>query len=279
MNKKEFDAIIKKNLIADGLDEFGYEINGKIYENYYSKAVFERFKKENNLPDYAGNEVEERSGKPPKMASVASSSRFCYLALRNGAEALGGSGAVEFEHECRIKGIKGTAPQLDAYVADGNMFIEAKCHEIFDSHRAVFAMQYWELLFGENNDFGFPPLQSPASDRFEIQPEVFGIHKRNPMFDIKQLICHLLGIKSNKKKDESAKLVYLFFKPEVEDCNVREEINEVFKMLSREIDAIFNSMPVRSFCMRNNITLSAVEECAWEMCDLSDANIEVLATI
>lgn len=55
------------------------------------------------------------------MASVASSSRFCFLALKDGANAFGGTGEVVFEHECKINGISGIAPQLDAYIPNENM--------------------------------------------------------------------------------------------------------------------------------------------------------------
>lgn len=83
------------------------------------------------------------------MASVASSSRFCYLALKDGAEAIGGTGDVVFEKECKIKGVGGTAPQLDAYVASENIFVEAKCHEMFDEKTTVMRESYQEYIIGK----------------------------------------------------------------------------------------------------------------------------------
>ena len=140
MNKNEFDQIIKENLeVTKGEKAFGYMVfeNPKVYNVYYSKREFEVFKEEMKslYPDAyqaffdgKGSELKEHIGRygfmPPKMASVASSSRFCYLALRNGAKALGGTGSVIFEHECRIAdlGIYCNAPQLDAYIKNENIF-------------------------------------------------------------------------------------------------------------------------------------------------------------
>jgi hypothetical protein len=44
MNKKQFDDLIKRNIVkVKGEEVFGYEINGKLYENYYNVKAFEKF--------------------------------------------------------------------------------------------------------------------------------------------------------------------------------------------------------------------------------------------
>ena len=153
MKKTEFDNIIKENL----------NLNEKLFravphDCYYSEQEFEKFINEMKT-DYStafisygegkGGELDasERNGKkkPPKMASVASSSRFAYISLRNGAQAIGG-GIVNFEHPCRIDGVPGIPPQMDAYSENGNIFIEVKCHEIFDKHKVVMKEKYQEKI-------------------------------------------------------------------------------------------------------------------------------------
>lgn len=287
MKKQEFDSFIRKNLAAEGRIGFGYELS-KIYENYESRSAFSLFLDEMraSYPEAflaydsgKGSELREQSGRygrtPPKMACVASSSRFCYLALRDGAASLGG-GKVIFEHECRIDGIDGIAPQLDAFVPNGGIYVEAKCHEIFDAHRAVLKRKYWENIYGANNAFGFPVCETPMCETFEIPLSAFGIHKRYTMFDIKQFLCHLMGIASRPDSKKSARLIYLFFKPKMDCPQERAEIEAVFEELHREIGCIFRSDPIRSFTKANKIHLEAVAEYAKTMRPLRKNNMIVL---
>lgn len=290
MTKDRFDSLIKKNLAAVMEDNsFGYTLSKK-YENYFSQEAFAAFIDEMKSERYhrsfcsydagKGSELKEQTGRygktPPKMASVASSSRFCYLALRDGADGLGGSGVVEFEHECRIKGIAGTAPQLDAFIPNENIYVEVKCHEIFDAHHIVMKVKYWEQLFGLNNAFDLPNIPKVQDETFEIGLETFNVSKPSTMFDIKQFLCHLMGIASKKEADKPAKLVYLFFKPRLDSADEQREIDEVFCELQNEIMTIFNSPPIRNFTVKNNIQLTAVAEYAKIMERLSSQNMITL---
>lgn len=289
MNKKRFDELLKENVInSSGTDFFGYDINGRSYPIYYNNCGFDNFV--NQMKDCypscyekysqgAGNELISKKGRygfvPPKMASVASSSRFCYLALRNSGEALGGKGKVDFEHECRISGINdGTAPQMDAYFSN-NIFVEVKCHEIFDSHRIMLKAKYFDYVFGEENDFGFEPELKQSESPFEIPLSKFNIEKNTAMLDIKQLICHLLGVKSHKNPNETATLVYLFFKPKAASAETAKEIDGVFEDLKNEIEIVFGgkNSPIRKFAEKNNIQLKAVAEYAEVMSPLSMENM------
>lgn len=211
------------------------------------------------------------------MASVASSSRFCYLALRDGANSLGSNGTVKFEYECKINGLQGIAPQLDAFIPADNIYVEAKCHEIFDSHRIRMKEKYWNLMFGENNDWGIDIINKPEREYFDISLSVFGIEKKRSMFDIKQLLCHLLGIASQKESSESATLVYLFFKPKMKKETDQNAIDEVFENLQAEILEIFNSSPIQNFIKKHNISLQAVAEYSSIMASLNENNIIILA--
>lgn len=244
MNKQQFDAIIKRNLEAKlGGGAFGYIASegGEVYGNYYSNREFDFFLEEMKSPRYNsifsaynGSKRELREhrerGKllPPKMASAASSSRFCYLALRDGGSALGGTGAVKFEYGCPICGIKGTAPQADACMEAEGIYIEAKCHEIFDAHKLELSKQYWGLLYGPGNDFGLPEREGPAGKTFELSLRDFGIEGKSTMFDLKQFLCHLLGVKCQKKREPT--LCYLFFRPMATDTEEETQLAEVFPL-------------------------------------------------
>lgn len=287
LNKDKFDAIIKSNLTdfmpRVSIDNFGYKIEGRNYENYYTSACFEAFKADmkDGYPqhfvkydDGKGGELVEKKGRyglmPPKMASVASSSRFCYLALKD-------INGVEFEKDCRIFDDNEIAPQLDAYIPQEycNIFLEVKCHEIFDNHKIKMKNKYLTHL-KENNIF--PEIVSKVTkgeDEFTAPLSLFGIDKESSRFDVKQFICHLLGV-AKKTGDKPAKLVYLFFIPVVDDEETAGEIKEVFDQLQSEVKAIFTSEPIVKFCKAKNISLSAIAEKSRTMETLSAENMVVL---
>ena len=287
MNKSEFDTLIKENLVAQfGPDFFGYHIpsTDRTYGNYYCEDAFFAFREEmkSSYPHIhhfynrgKGSELKELPSRygilPPKMASVASSSRFCYLTLRDGAAALGTNNPVIFEHGCPITGVPGNAPQLDACIPADSIYVEAKCHEIFDSHRVVMKNKYHNPIYGTDNAFGFEPRVSTGTATFEIPLSDFGIQKSASMFDIKQLLCHLMGIAS--QSEQPATLVYLFFIPKATDSVKQKAVDDVFTALREEIRCIFNSAPIRHFCTANQITLRAVAENASIMEPLSHENL------
>ena len=237
------------------------------------------FKFYNRYKHGKGSELEPQGSFPPKMASVASSSRFCYLALRDGIQGIVTRDNVNVEHPCRINGIKGTAPQLDAYASDINTYFEVKCHEIFDSHTVKMSSSYWNLIYGENNDFGFLADRVSNIDCFDIPLSEFGIESDKSMFDIKQLLCHLLGISFQNDVSENKRLVYLFFKPKTKSAEDMSAINEVFELLQTEIDKIFNSRPIKNFTSKHKISLMAVAEFAEVMEPITNANTVILAQV
>lgn len=284
LTKDKFDAIIKSNLVnfkSDvSADSFGYIIEERKYENYYTsdcfKSFVERMENEHYEMYYGGKggELVEKKGRyglmPPKMASVASSSRFCYFALKD-------INGVEFEKDCRIFDDSEIAPQLDAYIPQEycDIFVEVKCHEIFDSHKIKMKNKY--MTYFKENDI-FPEIVSNATEggeEFTAPLSLFGIDKGSSCFDVKQFICHLLGIAKNRG-DKPAKLVYLFFIPIVDDEETADEIHEVFAQLQSEIKAIFTSEPIVNFCKANDISLSAIAEKSRTMQALSAENMVVL---
>ena len=289
ISKNEFDCFIKKNLVdVIGNDCFGYEIEDKSYDVYYNKEAYNKFISDMKTSKYnkfynqynhgKGSELKEKRNMPPKMASVASSSRFCYLALRDGYKQFNNSEDIIFEHSCRIKGVNATA-NLDAYIPKANIYFEVKCHEIFSQHSIYLKKSYWNLLYGQENDFGFSYAKCPDIDEFKIELCNFGIAKTKIKFDIKQFLCHLWGITSQKDKDVPAKLVYLFFKPKMDLEFERIQVEKVFEELQAEIKNIFSSKPIQIFISNNNIELSAIAEYAKVMEPLSKDNTIILTKL
>lgn len=292
--KETFDNIIKKNLLLSGISEnaFVYSITQEggctnKYPIYYNGLAFDTFVEEMRIcysqhyikyngnanatqnKGGAGGELIEKPGRygltPPKMASVASSSRFCYIALRNGTDALVknkfiSGNNVEFEKECRIFGT-GTAPQLDAFISDEecNIYIEAKCHEIFDTHKVILKNKYWEYF--EKDAILCELLKGieKGDETFTLSLSLFGLKDASSRFDIKQLVCHLLGIKE-QNKGKKAKLVYMFFEPVAESDEDLVSVSNVFNELETEIKLIFESDIIKRFCNANSIDLSAIKE-------------------
>lgn len=271
MRKEEFDEIIKNQIIEKyGESYFHWNTD---YDKYYSKNDFDVFTEEMRLgfpcayQEYGAGKGGELNPKtvnrhvyPPKMASVASSSRFCYLALRYGAEPLNLKGLPQFEFACPIKGIdQGNPPQLDAYFPASNTYFEVKCHEIFDCHKIELKKKYWNWIYGEGNDFGFEvQTENDDFETFMIPLSAFRIEKNSSMFDIKQLLCHLMGISSDQNKSRT--LIYLFFMPMCSDEKDTLDVNAIFKELSAEINLIFHSKPIVTFCQIHQIKLTAIAE-------------------
>lgn len=279
MRKNNFDAIIKKNLMKIIGDKFGYiTADGVKHDDYYKKEVFETFCDEmkyghwKRFAEGAGSElkVHKHMGKevPPKMASVASSSRFCYLALHNGW--INGNRNVTFEEKCKIYDISYAYANLDAYFPDDNRYFEVKCHEIFDSHPVVLRNAYISKFLGKDKVFEIDEKFCKKGDgEFEIALSLFGIEGDRTMLDIKQLLCHLMGLATRKEK---AVLTYLFFKPEIND----KEVDGMFEKLIDEIGKVFNSNVVTTFCKKNGITLEAYIQCGKIMTDVNEKNTKMV---
>lgn len=285
MTKGKFDKIIRENIENDAREngkevQLGYIINGKPYDDYYTKTAFDDFLNDmeqnykplyNRIIECSGSETIEKDNNPPKMASVASSSRFCNLALRDGFKELG-IDKVIVEEKCPIADMRGNVnANLDAYCQENNTYIEVKCHEIFDTHTDKMSGQYRKHLKSEFH------IDVDIEDESEVALDFkdFGVEKEKPRFDIKQLLCHLLGIKNVKGK-EPATLMYLFFKPIAEKEQDNDLIDEVFAELEAEMERIFNSKPIKTFAEENNIKLMAVIENEKVMKSLNGAKKKII---
>lgn len=204
----------------------------------------------------AGSELKEhitKQGKnvPPSMLSVASSSRFCYLSLKdcnfNAFNIERTNFVRRFEEKLPIFD-KGIPPHMDAYYeAEKEVcFFECKCHEQFDRHYIRLAESYFnkglivDLIF---KDYPYQVIEKTnrkgiISKYRQYPSSIFGV-SNNPRFDIKQLITHIMGINERMKdnKDKKARLIYFYFMPN--ETLVNKNIKEVYELLIEEAQIIF----------------------------------------
>ncbi len=196
MNKmQQFDLALKEQEIGS-VDAEGYTKSHLAYQN---KAEWLNFV-EVMMRDYPsayksysecdGKELEENDGKPPKMASFASSSRMIYLAARD---------ADGFCFERKLPTTVGGTANMDGFAEqeDQYIFVEAKCREPY-THKSgqIIGIKYQPYYEALNERFG---------DRFYISMDdknrdngmdvVFSVDgKPVEYFDIKQMLSHILGI-------------------------------------------------------------------------------------
>ncbi len=258
MKKKDlFDRIIKDAIGNPSM--FGYCLlpnNDKKYHKYdmyYSNSEFNKLCKvmKEEYPSiyasYSRGKGSELIGTPPKMASVASSSRFCYLSLRNASirdfEVTESQiKPFEFEKDLKVYDISGTNPQMDAFIETDNSyyFFEFKCHEIFDEKAKKLSIQY---------DINYLNKWGIFRDSNNIPTDKFGIEEIR-LFDLKQFITHLIGIINYSDKEKRKVFSYVYFKP-------KKAGKELFDYddLASEIKAVFKSEVVQRICKDNSIEL------------------------
>ena len=235
--------------------ESGYKIGNKPpYWNYLSNGAWEKFKDSmkkvhrRQFEDADGGELKEKKGRwgicPPKMASFGSSSRFLYNISKD---------IVGFQFEKLLPTRVGGTANLDGYIMRGDVdvFVEAKCREIYSSHikvevSKVYQEVYDKLAAEKDLLFSYEEICSKDKEHFDCTFKVNGeviVH-----FDIKQLICHFLAISANilenEKANKNVKFVYLIFNPKYTDaaCFENEKVSSykgrIFKIYDETIEEI-----------------------------------------
>ena len=239
---------------------YGYEIAGNKYWNYLSNKSWEEFLKSMSslhraqYNDADGGELKVKQGRwgiyPPKMASFGSSSRFLYNISKN----------IEcFQFEKLLPTRVGGSANLDGYITrgDGDVFVEAKCREIYSSHKTIKVSNVYEEIYKELQElypeFSFKnngrPIKNGKEDNEHFNCTFKFKGKEIIHFDIKQLICHFLAISANILENENAnkniKFIYLIFNPEevieqVEKESYKNQINEIYSDTKKEITDYFD---------------------------------------
>ena len=261
--KEEFDLQIKHEMNLDN-SNCGYRINGKVYKNYFSNECWKNMldeMKENYPTIYRcfsnGFELNEHTVKrctyPPKMASVVSSSRLLYMLCKNGNMKplkIYAKATNDFVFEKSLPIISGNKTiahsHLDGFYCENNyaIFIEAKCHEIFDYHVLRLSKSYEELIKSEFGD-----CFQIIDNKIVFKKEDFKVNTDDKLlFDIKQFICHLLAI--SKTKCENKKLIYVYFKPE------SYEYDSIYNQLKTQFKNILQTEFIKKFTDKHKIEVN-----------------------
>lgn len=239
---------------------YGYEIAGKKYWNYLSNKSWEEFLKSMSslhraqYSDADGGELKVKQGRwgiyPPKMASFGSSSRFLYNISKN----------IEcFQFEKLLPTRVGHSANLDGYIMrdDVDIFVEAKCREIYSSHKTIEVSNVYEGIYKELQElypeFSFKnngrPIKNGKEDNEHFNCTFKFNGKEIIHFDIKQLICHFLAISANILENENAnkniKFIYLIFNPnevieQVEKESYKKQIIDIYGDTKKEITDYFD---------------------------------------
>lgn len=182
----------------------------------------------------------DRGGKY-KICSVASSARLCFMYFQANPD-------ITFEEELKT-GLGGFPPTLDAYDVKKNVYYECKCHEFFknyDVKEKKLKPTYRDLI---KEHFGFKEIIE-ENERLEIKLTDLEINDPRTIyqlkFDLKQMLCHLLGIVKNHAQGE-ATLQYIFFTPSESLRDTNQEIEGVYEELKEDIEMIWNSTFVKNF--------------------------------
>ena len=213
---KELDLAIKVAEIKTTVG--GYTVGEKKYDTYMTNAEWEAFK--NNMLPYAlveygvsgGGELDEKNGRPPKMACYGSSSRMIYMLSRH---------KYGFQYEKKLPTTVGGTANLDGFYEDcyRYVFVEAKCHEPYSTKSNSVSKRYAELYDFINSQMAgnLEMSMTPSKCGRYLDVEYFSNGERIEHFDIKQMICHLLGVATAVLKGELEQkqmdFIYLLYDP------------------------------------------------------------------
>ena len=243
---------------ADEMKDGGYVMNGKnvTYCNYMTNDDWKEFCNTMN-PSHkkqygngSGGEMKEGQY-PPKMASFGSSSRLVYKWSRD----------IEgFSFEEKLDTRVGGTANLDGFLRKDSeyIYVEAKMREIYgDSHVneeiSEAYLPVYDKIQEECEAFSYTQADCDKKGYKKITFKINGVPIIH--FDLKQVICHFLGITYDLAKHAikrpNVKFVYLLYNPQgIEDkldekykVKVLNRYTEVQKFIKTNIDqGVFNSI-------------------------------------
>ena len=223
----------------------GFEIGNTKYLNYMCNKVWNEYLKNMNLKHKrqygmgAGGEL--KAGQyPPKMASYGSSSRLIYELSKE----------IEgFIFEERLDTRVGGIANLDGLLRKGNkyIYVEAKRREIYyPSHesqeiKTVYVPVY-EKIQNLCSKFSFTPKDVNDENEEEPKKITFKINGEPvKYFDLKQLICHFLGITydiaKHSVKNAKVTFLYLLYNPNKVEDKIDEKYREKVKNRYDEVES------------------------------------------
>ena len=186
-----------------------------------------------------GDELSEKNVRPPKMASYGSSSRMIYMlsAHKEG-----------FHYERKLPTTVGGKANLDGFYEDETryIFVEAKCHEPYSKKTNAVSECYRELYeYLTSHTWGSINIEMKPSDRERYMiVDFFADGERLEHFDLKQMICHLLGIATGlltgAVKQKQIDFIYLLYDPTELDIepDAKEVIDQIYERTCYECNLI-----------------------------------------
>jgi len=217
---KELDLAIKQKETQTTKGAYAVSYNGTILqkETYMTNSEWAAFL--DDMPESAreeygaggGSELSEKNGHPPKMASYGSSSRLIYQLSRANPD---------FHYEKKLPTTVGGKANLDGFYEDANryIFVEAKCHEPYSRHKNIVSTCYVDLYEYINDRMGdeLQIAMEPCEKEGHVEVDYWAKREWMQHFDIKQMICHLLGIATGLLKGtlkrKQIDFVYLLYDP------------------------------------------------------------------
>lgn len=238
--QKSLDLSIKKHDIGTMDGAYGS------YQSYMNEEMWGDFicdMKDNHPSAFveygagSGGELTPKGKFPPKMASYGSSSRMIYNLSK---------GVQDFYFEYKLPTAIGGTANIDGYLerANKHIFIEAKCREPYGVKSHLIAEKYKELYEYISNDVGNNLSIDFTVEKTKINVDFFVDGVPMCCFDIKQMICHLLGIATKFLSYPTRKPVsflYLCYNPtliEIADEDKKTKIISVYERMCRECTAI-----------------------------------------
>lgn len=243
--QKALDLSIKKAEL--GMIDGGYAVsNGKAYESYMSNIKWDAFRKDMEMnhasafEEYgagSGGELKPKGKFPPKMASYGSSSRMIYNLCKD---------IPSFHFEYKLSTRVGGVANLDGFMEsdDEYFFVEAKCREPYGVKSHLIESKYRELYkhISEDSTCDLSIRIENADSKMNV---MFSVGENEIVnFDIKQMICHLLGIAVkflNAPTDKKITFLYLCYNPkliEIVDNKKKESIFSTYDQMCAECNAI-----------------------------------------
>ena len=241
--QKTLDLSIK--LLETGTLEGGYSA-AKLYESYMDNQSWDRFvndMKQNYSEAFqeygagSGGELKPKGNYPPKMASYGSSSRMIFNLCKD---------IPEFHFEYKLPTRVGGIANLDGYIEnqDIQIYIEAKCREPYGVKPHLIERKYADLYRFINDDsvsnlsIDMENINDKMKVRFHVGDDTISC------FDIKQMICHLLGIANellNNPTEKNILFLYLCYSPkliEIIDSKKSYTILNTYEKMCLECNSI-----------------------------------------
>ena len=226
----------------------GYKMKDDQYNNYMSNKEWDIYlakMDETHKRQYgmgAGGEL--KAGKyPPKMASFGSSSRLIYELSK---------GFDGFIFEERLDTRVGGVANLDGFLRKRSkyVYVEAKRREIYyPSHERQDIKCVYEPVYNRIKNscsqFDFISEKGSVKNGEKTNKITFKINEKPiKYFDLKQLICHYLGITydlaKHSTKNVTITFLYLLFNPDKVKENIDERFREAVMDRYKEVKGFIN---------------------------------------